>query len=141
MTVRVATLSDVDRLLELARQEHAASRFAHQKFDPLAARTNLEAAVAGMLTRVFISEGGFIAGMVQPCLFNRYFTGYELCWFARDGSGLKLLDALRGWCKQMRATDLVVHNYAGIAEPGRFERVMQRAGFAVLGTSFIQSLA
>jgi hypothetical protein len=140
MTVRPAILSDVPRLVALAQIEHAASRFKDRSFNKFAATANMEQAVSGLLTRVFISDGGFIAGMVQPSLFNRYFTAYELCWYAEDGSGMKLLKAFADWAKKMRAVDLVVSNYAGMKDESKFTRVMHRAGFEPLGTSYTKPL-
>lgn len=138
--IRVAIPSDVDRLLELAQIEHAASRFKDKPFDRLVSTINLEQAISGMLSRVFISPGGFIAGMLQPYLFNRYFIAYELCWFAQDGSGMRLLKAFAEWARKMRAVELVVSNYAAIKDESQFTRVMQRAGFSALGTSYTKPL-
>jgi hypothetical protein len=142
MTCRVATLADVPRLVQLGQLEHARSRFKDHPFDKLHATANMERAVAGMLTRVFISDSGlgFVGGMVQPNLFNRFFTAYELCWYAEDGSGIELLRAFEHWARGMRAVELVISNYGGISEPQKFGRVMQRAGFAHLGSSYVKKL-
>lgn len=142
MTCRPATLEDVPRLLQLAQREHALSRFAGKPFDPLVATRNLEQAIAGMLTCVLISDSGrgFIAGVLQSSLFNRFFIAYELAWYAEDGSGMALLGAFAEWARNMLALDLVVSNYAGIKDDARFARVMQRAGFQALGASYIKSL-
>jgi hypothetical protein len=40
----------------------------------------------------------------------------------------------------MRASSLVVHNYAGIKSPKTFNRVMSRKGFNVLGTTYTLKL-
>jgi hypothetical protein len=140
MSVRPATIADVPRLVQLAQVEHARSRFKDKPFDKLVAITNMEQAVTGLLTRVFISDCGFLAGMLQPSLFNRYFIAYELCWYAEDGQGMRLLAAFCDWAKKMRAVDVVVSNYAAIKDPHKFSRVMRRAGFAPLGASYIKPL-
>lgn len=138
--IRAATLSDVPKLVQLAQVEHAASRFRERRFDKQVATANMEQAVTGMLSRVFISPMGFIAGILQPCLFNRYFTAYELCWYAEDGAGMRLLNAFCEWAKSMRATEVVLSNYAGIKDAGRFGRVMKRSGFNALGSSYTKPL-
>ena len=142
MTVRCATTDDIPRLMELARAEHMDSRFKHEQFDSVVSARNFESAIRGMLTCVFISEkqGGFIAGMVQPCLHNKFMRAYELCWYAQDGSGLQLLDALTKWAKKMRALEVVVSNYAGMVPADKFTAVMKRKGFPILGTSYSKNL-
>jgi hypothetical protein len=140
--VRRATAADVSRLVQLAQLEHARSRFKHLKFDRLVATRSMEQTVSGMFTQVFISDTGlgFIAGMVQPYLFNRFFCAYELCWYAEDGSGMELLAAFTEWARRMRAIELVVSNYAGIKEAEKFGRVMRRQGFDRLGDTWTKRL-
>ena len=140
MTVRLATLNDVPRLLALAEREHALSLFKADRFDADVAERNLRHAIAGMLTKVFVSEAGFIAGILQPRLFNKFFTAYELAWYAQDGSGMQLLEAFVEWAGKMRAVDVIVSNYAGIKSAESFTRVMRRKGFALLGTTYSKKL-
>jgi hypothetical protein len=78
--------------------------------------------------------------MLQPMLFNKYFTAYELCWFSLDGSGIALLNAFCEWARKMRAVEVVLSNYANIKSDATFTRVMQRKGFQVLGTTYCKSL-
>jgi hypothetical protein len=95
-----------------------------------------------MAALVLISASGlgFIGGIVQPNLFNRYLTAYELAWYAEDGSGMALLAGLTGWARKMRAVELVVHSYAQIVDAPKFARVMQRRGFEPLGMTFTKNL-
>lgn len=145
MTIRRATADDVPALVRLARVEHGLSRMAGTPFDEGFVATRFAGAVAGMASVVFVSDTdkgvqGLIAGAVQQNLHNRYGTAYELLWFAVDGSGLKLLDALQSWASKMRATAIVANNHAGIKDPGRFNKVMARKGYTQLGTSFMATL-
>ena len=145
MTLRRATIDDVPALVRLAKVEHGLSRMAHTPFDPAFASERFTGAVLGLSSAVFVSETdgevkGLIAGAMQQNLHNRYGTVYELLWFAVDGSGLKLLQALRDWAKRMRATAIVANNHAGIKDPERFNKVMARKGYAQLGTSFMAQL-
>ena len=145
MTLRRATIDDVPALVRLAKVEHGLSRMAHTPFDPAFASERFTGAVLGLSSAVFVSETdgevkGLIAGAMQQNLHNRYGTVYELLWFAVDGSGLKLLQALRDWAKRMRATAIVANNHAGIKDPERFNKVMARKGYTQLGPSFMATL-
>ncbi|MBK4215811.1 hypothetical protein JJJ17_07735 [Paracoccus caeni] len=46
---------------------------------------------------VLISEGGFIAGSLQPTVINPRLIAMEHGWFSRDRSGLALLRAFEAW--------------------------------------------
>ena len=145
MTLRRATVDDVQALVQLAQVEHGQSRMAHTLFDHAFVAERFTAAVMGLSSVVFVSETegavkGLIAGAVQQNLHNRYGTVYELMWFAVDGSGLKLLQALRDWARRMRATALIANNHAGIKDPERFNKVMARKGYVQLGASFMAQL-
>jgi hypothetical protein len=145
MTIRRATDADLDGLVKLARQEHALSQMSDTPFDEAVCRVNFTGAVRSMNSAVFVSETekgltGLIAGMSQQNLHNKFCTVYELLWFSTDGSGLRLLKALREWGARMRAKAVVVHNYAGIVQMDRFNRVMERVGFAPMGASFVAKL-
>lgn len=144
-TIRRATRDDLPGLVALALREHAASQMASQPIEMAQVQASFLGVIQGLAGAVFVSEEGgelrgLIAGMVQPGLFNRRQTAYELLWYAEDGSGLRLLAALRDWACSMRAVQLVVHNYAGIADPIRFNKVMARRGFGVMGTAYVSPL-
>ena len=145
MTIRRAVTDDVSQLVELAREEHAASFLAHTPFDAEHAAANFHQVINGMAGVVLVSEvdgqlRGLIAGIAQQNLHNRYASVYELMWYARDGSGMKLLAGLRDWANRMRATRMVVHNYAGTVPAERFTRAMARKGFVPLGMSYTVEL-
>lgn len=145
MIIRRATREDLSALCALAHREHARSRFSGQPFDAEKVQASFVGAVHGLASAVFVSEsngqiGGLIVGITQPNLFNRYQTAYELLWYAEDGAGLRLLGALKDWSQRMRAVELVVHNYAGIEPPERFNKAMARKGFSQLGTSYVTAL-
>lgn len=140
MSVRRATAEDLPHLLELARREHARSRFAGEPFDAHWVAQAMRQGVQGMLSCAFVSEAGFIAGVVQPGMLNRRFTAYEMAWYAEDGAGMKLLAAFTQWARSMRAVAVQVSNYAAIKDAERFARAMERAGFELLGMTFTKRL-
>ena len=142
--IRRATPSDIDQLVTLARLEHAASAMRDQPFDELVVRSRFAGTINGLATAVFVSEtdgklDGVIAGMVQQNLHNRYSTVYELMWFSLSGSGIKLLQAIKDWANRMRATALVIHNYAGIKSTETFNKVMAHKGLDRLRTPHVIS--
>jgi hypothetical protein len=139
--IRRAVIDDVAELVRLAKLEHSVSQLSAEPFDQKVVEQKMTVAILGFATVVFVSENdgkldGVIAGMAQQNLHNRYSTVYELMWFSAGRQGLKLLDALKDWANRMRATALVVHNYAGVVAQETFTRVMGRKGFDVLGTSY-----
>ena len=145
MIIRRATVEDLDRLVNLARLEHAASRMSKHPFDEACVRQSFTGAIGGMGSAVFVSETdgqvtGLIAGIVHVNLFNKFLTAYELLWFSLDGSGMKLLAALKNWANKMRCIEFVVHNYAGIVPAERFNKAMKRKGFDLLGATFVVTL-
>lgn len=52
---------------------------------------------------VAVSDGGFIAGVMQPTIINPAPVARELGWFAADGSGRALLTAFEGWAAERGA--------------------------------------
>lgn len=132
---RHATTSDFDRLVELARREHAKSRLSDKPFDALLVQHTFGEFITGMGKTLLMTDGGFIMGLVQPVLFNRSCNAYEVAWYAEDGKGMELLKAFVRWAKRMRANEVIVHNYSGI-KADRFDRVIQRAGFNPIGRSY-----
>ena len=140
MTVRRAVLSDMPMLLAMARQEHALSQFSNIEFVDSRAQQTFHQFIDGMATAVFITDKGFIMGMIQPLAFSKRWNAYEMAWFSEDGSGLDLLKAFAKWATNMKAINLIVHNYAGMVPDAKFSRVLKRKGFVPLGTSYTKNL-
>lgn len=65
------------------------------------------AMVAGLIQSpdgiVLVSNGGFIAGSLQPTIINPQRVAMEHGWFARDRSGMRLLRAFEEWAVDHRA--------------------------------------
>lgn len=140
MTVRRAVLADMPMLMAMARQEHALSQFANIEFVDARAEQTFHQFIDGMATAVFISERGFIMGMIQPLVFSKRWNAYEMAWFSEDGSGLDLLKAFAKWATNMKAINLIVHNHAGMVPDLKFSRVLKRKGFTQLGTAYTKKL-
>jgi hypothetical protein len=127
-------------LMAMARQEHALSQFANIDFVDARAEQTFHQFIEGMATAVFITDKGFIMGLIQPIVFSRRWNAYEIAWFSEDGSGLDLLKAFAKWATNMKAINLIVHNHAGMVPDEKFTRVLKRKGFAKLGTSYTKQL-
>ena len=140
MTTRRATVGDLRHLMTMSQIEHEGSRFAHIPFDYVHAENSFRTFINGPASVVFVSDGGFIGGMVQPMVFSRLWNAYELAWFAQDGSGMDLLNAFTEWAHNMRAINVVVHSYSGMVSAARMDRVMGRRGFENQGSSYSKQL-
>ena len=140
MTPRRAVLKDIEHLMAMARKEHGQSQFSDIQFDNTRAEQTFRVFIDGMATAVFVTDKGFIMGMVQPLAFSKFWNAYEMAWFSEDGSGLDLLKAFTKWATDMRAINVVVHNYAGMVPVEKFNKVLHRKGFKTLGVSYSKSL-
>lgn len=107
-----------------------------ERFDAQHIQAGFQSYITDMDKVLFVSNGGFIGGMVQPTLFSRAHNAYEMAWYAEDGSGLKLLAALTNWAKKMRAKELFVHHYSGAGDIHQFKKVMARKKFNHVGSCF-----
>lgn len=139
--VRHASLTDAPRLIELARKEHAMSRWAAEPFD--------ETHVAGLIgsflqtigCTVLMSAGGYFAGLVQHMGFTRKRIAVEFAWFAEDGSGFALLRAFEAWALRMNVHSVLVHSYIEADDEGRLARALtRRHGYSRLGPAFIKAV-
>ena len=138
MKVRYACLADVPSIVALAQQEHAISAWREIPFDPEATAGIAAEFIAGMGRTLLVSDGGYLAGLVQPLGFSRRLVAMEYAWFATDGSGLALLAKFERWAKNMNAAAVVIHAYGG--DP-RLQSVLAiRRGYGWLGSAMTKNL-
>lgn len=101
--IRRATVDDLDRIAHLGRQFLAYSPHNWIPLDEDAFRRS----ATDMIERsgaIFLSEDGFIGGVMVPCYFNpTVFMASELFWFARE-SGQALLKAFEEWAAEAGAS-------------------------------------
>lgn len=136
--MRYADHSDIPRLVLLAEQEHASSPWADEPFDATHCGLVMAQFISGYGRTLLCSDGGYIAGIVQPAAFTKRVVAMEYAWFARDGSGMGLLDDLQAWSRSMSARFLIVHDYIG---DGRMAKVLERRrGYKRLGSALALSL-
>ena len=112
--IREATEADVMRIVDLVEDLRAAVAGLMPVSRPWTA-----AMVAHLIHSpeavVYVSEGGFIAGSLQPTIINPARVAMEHGWFARDHSGMRLLRAFERWAAEQGA--VVVKMSTGAAGP------------------------
>ena len=121
--IREATEADVMRIVDLVEDLRAAVAGLMPVSRPWTA-----AMVAHLIHSpeavVYVSEGGFIAGSLQPTIINPARVAMEHGWFARDRSGLRLLRAFEVWAAEQGATMVSLSTGRGGPDLGRLGYVM-----------------
>lgn len=94
--IREATTADIPMIVDMIEDLRAAVDGLMPVSRPWTANVvaNLIQSPDGV---VFISNGGFLAGCLQPTVVNPAKVAMELGWFARDRSGMRLLRAFEAW--------------------------------------------
>lgn len=94
--IRTATEADILRIVDMIEDLRAAVDGLMPVSRPWTA-----AVVQGLIQSpdaiVLVSDGGFIAGSMQPTVVNPARVLMEHGWFARDRSGMALLRAFERW--------------------------------------------
>jgi hypothetical protein len=135
--VRYASEADIPLLLRLCRAEHAKSQWADVAFDPKAAEGTIRSFLMLVGRTVFVTDGGYIAGLVQPMGFTNRRVAFEYAWYAEDGSGLDLLRQFERWADYMGAFEVIAHNY--LNDP-RLAKVACRRGYRLMGQAMSKRL-
>lgn len=101
--VRLAGAQDVLRVVEMIEDLRAAVRGPIPVDRAWTART-----VAGLIASddgaVWVTDGGFIAGVIEPTIISPARVAKEMGWYSRDRSGLLLLRAFEDWARMRGAT-------------------------------------
>lgn len=100
--IRRATLDDVPEILRLGAEflAYSPNRWIPLNVEHFAATVTQIIESAGA---IFLSDDGFIGGVLVPCYFNRdYAFASELFWYARQ-EGQALRDAFEAWGREAGA--------------------------------------
>ena len=93
--MRTATVADIPLLVEMMRRFHKAKE-ARFPFNASDAATSIARIIESGV--VFMTEGGFIAGMKASAMTNaRHVTAHEILWWSEDGQGRVLRQAFEDW--------------------------------------------
>ena len=142
--IRPAQPSDVDRIVEIGAALHGESDYRDIAYNPVKVGALMESLIQGGGV-VFVAEKagevvGGIAGGVTSHWFSDELTGFEYSFFVlpehRHGLvAMKLILAMKAWCKAMGAKTLRIGITTGINVEGtaRFYRHM---GFRDAGNLF-----
>ncbi|WP_339112896.1 hypothetical protein [Thioclava sp. GXIMD2076] len=100
--VRVADARDVPRIVDMIEALREAVS------GPVPVDRNWTIRTVSGLIRdpagcVFVTDGGFIAGLMQPTVISPAPIAKEVGWWAGDGSGLRLLRAFEAWALEQGA--------------------------------------
>lgn len=136
--IRRATLDDMPAILDLGAEFLAYSPHSWIPLD----RDAFATFAAHMIEHgaIFLSEDGFIGGLLSPAYFNpAYVFAAELFWFARK-EGPQLRQAFEAWAREQGASavtcsGLVDHHEAAI------RRVYGRAGYEPSEIAFMKRIA
>ena len=95
------------------------------------------AMVAGLIQSpeavVYVSDGGFIAGSLQPTIINPARCAMEHGWFARDRSGMRLLRSVERWAVDQGA--VMVKMSTGAVGPD-----LGRLGYTMTEQNWVKSI-
>lgn len=135
--IRAAIEADIPALLEMgARFAEKAKLADHVGYEPADMRETFEALIRGGHP-VFIGESGAIGATSTPHPFNKAHIGaQELFWWSEGREGLRLLDALEGWCDENCHSLRMITLEA--VEPERTGRLYKRRGYAPLEHSYLK---
>ena len=125
--IREATANDVIRVVEMIEDLRAAVQGPIPVDRAWTART-----VAGLIASddgaVWVTDGGFIAGVIEPTIISPARVAKEMGWYSRDRSGLLLLRAFEGWARVRGATLIQLSTGAEGLDLSRFGyRIAERA--------------
>lgn len=134
--IRYANASDVPLIVSLAMEEHALSKWRDLPFNREVAERTARRFIDVLGHTMLVSKHGYLAGLVQDMGFTGVKIAIEYSWFAKDGSGLELLQRFEAWGRNMGASGTVVHDYVG---DGRLGKVLSdRRGYAWLGSALMR---
>ena len=134
--IRRATIEDLPEILALGAEFLAASPSA---WIPLSER-DFAATVTHLIEgqgAIFLSDDGFIGGMLVPCYFNyAHIFASELFWFARK-EGQQLREAFEAWGQDLGASAATASGLTDDRERA-IRRVFGRAGYVPMEVGFMK---
>lgn len=136
--IRRAELSDLAECVALGMEFHAYSPWSQFPAD----RDHMADFMTGIIEHgvLFLSEDGFIGGVLNPLYFNRNIvTLAEMFWYAGK-HGTALRETFEAWGREH---GVVGFNFSGIADEhaAAIARVFRRAGYHPVETAFFKRIA
>lgn len=128
--IRQATQQDLWHILDLTEEFN--TMYYHKPLD--------EVKTVGMIELIiedgvcFVSDKGYIGGVVTPDSFRDANALVELGWFAKDNSGIKLLDAFIAEGRRLNVDEIRMCTMS--TSPVVAEKIILRKGFTLAETQY-----
>lgn len=135
--VRTADRTDIERLVELGWQAHAASNNQHLPISDEVWRQTITA----MMLRpweniVLISDDGFLLGTLADYPYAKAKYAIDVAFYAQ-GSGRALLKRFEAWARSKGAMEMVVVNSFG---QSRTDKFLEATGMKNVGGMYVLRL-
>ncbi len=130
MSVRPAIPADIGRIVYMVERFNAI--YFDVPVSPVKTRNMVEWVIDEGV--IFVSDSGFIAGMVTEDLFRDWTILQEFGWFAEDRSGIALLDAFIHAGHSLEVDEVRISTLSTSSPLAG--RILQRKGFAPLEHSY-----
>lgn len=128
--IRQATQQDLWHILDLTEEFN--TMYYHKPLD--------EVKTVGMIELIiedgvcFVSDKGYIGGVVMPDSFRDANALVELGWFAKDNSGIKLLDAFIAEGRRLNVDEIRMCTMS--TSPDIADKIILRKGFTLAETQY-----
>lgn len=134
MTVRPAVSEDLDALGALLHEGHQREVLRDIPVDVGKARYMLMQYIVRRSCFAYVSDdvNGALFGDVQQAWYSRALVASDLFFYARDGSGIRLLHDFCQWAIQMGAQAIQMESTSGI-EPERVSKLFEKFGLQRVG--------
>lgn len=124
MSIRSASIRDLDHIIDLV------FKFNAKYFDIELDQDKTEEMTSELILNgvVFVSNSGFIGGMIVPDMFRNWTYLQELGWYATDSSGYRLLNRFIKEANLRQVDEIrmcTLENSDPVAE-----KILRKAGFS-----------
>lgn len=135
MAVRRAVVADLPRIIEYV-QALTLAIDGPCEVDPKVTRETLLHFIANPNAAVFVSDAGFLAGSLGATLISSERFAHECGWFAKDGSGVRLLKAFEAFAAQHGAR-VRLSTASWEATPPKLRIWLQARGYRPVETAWV----
>ena len=128
--IKKATMQDLDRIVALTVEFN--ENYYGRPLNLDKTKTMIEHMINHGI--VFVSDAGYIGGMLVPDMFRDDLALVEFGWFAKDSSGIRLLDKFIKAGKDMHVDEIRMCTMS--TSPAIATRILERKGFNLTESSY-----
>ncbi len=128
--IRVAEQSDLWHIFDLTEEFN--SKYYHKPLDEVKTVHMIERVIEDGVC--FVSDSGYIGGIVTSDPFRDANALIELGWYATDNSGIKLLDAFIAEGRRLEVDEIRMCTMS--TSPVIAEKIILRKGFTLAETQY-----